>query len=200
MAKKTQKPPKDAPKDAKAAILEAALALAETQGWAHTLLPDIAREAGLSMEELYEHIEDKSDILVLLGRMIDKKTLAACSVEPDPALSPRDRLFEILMERFDVLNDHRAALVSILDTFKCDPKQLVISSPHLGRSMSWILEAAGIETQGIRGAAKVAGLTALYLKTLHVWRDDESADLSKTMAALDKDLERAERFANTLGF
>lgn len=195
MAKKTT----NTPKDPKAAILEAALGLAETQGWAYTLLPDIAREAGLSMAELYEYIEDKSDILVLFGRMIDKKMLASCS-EPDPALSPRDRLFDILMERFDVLNDHRAALVSILDSFKCDPKQLVISCPHLGRSMSWTLEAAGIETQGVRGAIKVAGLTVVYLKTLRVWREDESVDLPKTMAALDKDLGRAERFANRLGF
>jgi hypothetical protein len=104
------------------------------------------------------------------------------------------------MERFEVLNEYRAALVSILDSFKTDPKQLVISCPHLGRSMSWMLEAAGVETDGLRGALKVAGLTALYIKTLHVWQDDESADMAKVMASLDKDLGRAERFANTLGF
>jgi AcrR family transcriptional regulator len=199
MAKKAAKKAPKPVKDPKTALLEAALDLAARQGWAQTMLADIAREAGLSLAELYEQIEDKSDILVLFGRLIDKKTLEACA-EPDPSVSARDQLFDVLMERFEVLNEYRDALVSILDSFKTDPKQLIISCPHLGRSMSWMLEAAGIETDGLRGALKVAGLTALYIKTLHVWQDDESADLAKVMAALDKDLGRAERFANTLGF
>lgn len=200
-AKKTAKP-KVAKKPAmepKAAILQAALDLAESQGWAHTMLADVAREAGFSMADLYEHIDDKSDILVLIGKMIDKKTLGECS-EVDPSISPRDALFDVMMARFDVLNDHRDALVSILDSFKYDPKQMVISCPHLGKSMVWMLEAAGIETDGLRGAAKVAGLTALYLKTVRVWKDDQSADLAKVMAALDKDLGRIESWAGRFGF
>lgn len=72
--------------------------------------------------------------------------------------------------------------------------------PHLCRSMTWMMEAAGIETLGLRGALKVAGLTGVYLKVLKTWTEDDSPDLAKTMAALDKDLGRAESFANTLGF
>ncbi len=44
------------------------------------------------------------------------------------------------------------------------------------------------------------GLTGIYLKVLKVWCDDESRDLSKTMAALDKALERGESVADTFGF
>ncbi len=211
MAKKAQKKPTKqaakpkAPKVAKAAadpktaILDAALGLATSQGWAYTTLADIAREADMSLGDLRDYIDEKSDILVIFGRMIDKKTLEAVG-EGDPSISPRDQLFDILMERFDVLNQYREPLISILDSFKSDPKQIVISCPHLGRSMSWMLEAAGLESEGFRGAARVAGLVAVYIKALHVWRGDNSADLSKTMAALDKDLARAEKLANTFGF
>jgi len=131
--------------------------------------------------------------------MIDRRVLDVIG-EPDESISARDQLFDILMERFEILNDYRAPLVSILESFCFDPKQAVISCPHLLRSMSWMLEAAGIETPGVRGALKVAGLTGVYLKTLRVWRDDESPDMSKTMAALDKDLGRAEHVANMFGF
>ena len=87
-----------------------------------------------------------------------------------------------------------------MHAFKFDPKEAVLSCPHLCRSMSWMLEASGVDTNGIRGAAKIIGLTGVYLKVLKTWRDDESPDLGKTMAALDKHLGQAERLANTFGF
>ena len=163
------------------------------------MLPDIARECGLSMPELFDVVVDKFDILALLGRQIDRRVLEVIG-EPDPAEDVRDQLFDILMERYEILNDYRPGLVAIMDSFRFDPKQALISCPHLCRSMTWMLEAAGEETSGIRGAIKVAGFTGVYLKTLRGWRDDESPDLAKVMAALDKDLGRAEQVANTLGF
>jgi len=66
--------------------------------------------------------------------------------------------------------------------------------------MGWMADAAGVETGGIKGVAKIAGLTALYLKALWVWRDDDSTDMAKTMASLDQSLGRAERWAENLGF
>ncbi len=176
-------------------IVERALEMAATQGWAELSLRDIAEGADLSLAQLHELFEDKTDILVALGRRIDRRVLENMG-DVDPEISPRDHLFDILMERFDVLNDYRAGLLAVLDSFKCDPKQAVISMPHLCRSMTWMLEAAGVETTGIRGALKVTGMTGVYLNVLRVWREDESADLSKTMAALDKDLGRAERVVN----
>ena len=192
MAKKTEK-------DLKSTIVLKALEQAEQMGWANVALSDVAEAAGVSLAELFDLVEDKADILALFGRMIDRRVLEAVS-KSDPSVSERDRLFDIMMERYEALNDYRAGLVSILESFRFDPKQALISAPHLCRSMSWMLEAAGLDTRGARGALKVAGLTGVYLKTLRVWRDDESADLSRVMAALDKDLGRAEQFANTLGF
>lgn len=185
-------------KDVKQKVVHSALALAEEQGWEYTTLRDIAERSEMSASALYDVVEDKSDILVLLGRMIDRRVLDGLEHSEDS--SPRDQLFDVLMDRYDVLNDYRDGLVAILDSFRLDPKQMIISLPHLCRSMSWMLETSGIETSGVKGALKVAGLSGVYLKVLRVWKEDESADLSKTMAALDKELERVERFADMFGF
>lgn len=198
MAKKAVKQ-QEQTQDPKEAVISASLGLAESMGWANVNLADIAQEAGLNLSELFDIVEDKDDVLVLLGKMIDKRVLEVIG-EPDPAVSPRDQLFDILMERYEILNEYRGGLVAVLESFKFDPKQIVISCPHLARSMSWMLEAAGIDTGGVRGALKVVGLTGVYLKTLRVWKEDESVDMAKVMAALDKDLGRAEQVANTLGF
>lgn len=186
-------------KDVKAQIVDAAFALAGEEGWEYVTLRAVAQRAGLSMAALFAAVEDKTDILAAFGRMIDRAVLENASGF-DAEESPRERLFDLLMDRYEALNEYRAGLRSVLDSFLCDPKQALISLPHLCRSMTWILETAGIETGGIKGAVKVAGLTGLYLKVLRVWKDDETADLSKTMAALDKALGRAERAAEGFGF
>lgn len=178
--------------------VKAALALAAAQGWLETSMADIAKKAKISMADMHDHFEDRFDILAAYGRIIDKKIMEAVG-NPDPDLSPRDRLFDIMMERFDVLNEERDGVCAILRSFCFDPKQAVISLPHLGRSMSWMLEASGIETGGYKGAIKVMGLTGLYLKTLKTWKDDDSEDMAKTMAELDKNLGRAEKWAESFG-
>lgn len=179
-------------------VVEVALDLAVNLGWDHVSLRDVAEGSKLSLAELHEYFEEKSDILTALGRMIDRKVLENVA-ELEADLPIRDRLFDVMMERFDVLNDYRAGLVAIIRSFKLDPKQAVISMPHLCRSMTWMLEAAGVETVGFRGALKVTGLTGVYLDVLRVWKDDDSPDMGKVMAALDKDLGRAESVVNMFG-
>ena len=184
--------------DIREKAVKAALTLAARDGWDHVSLKDIARHAKISLSDLHEIFEDRHDILAAYGRMVDRKVLENVG-EISADANHRESLFDILMERFDVLNEDRDALISILESFKFDPKQAIISLPYLGRSMSWMLEAANIDTSGIRGAAHVLALTTVYLATLKVWAEDDSADMSKTMAALDRNLGRAEQVAGMLG-
>ncbi len=194
MAAKKPANPKKPPREA---AIDAALALAAEKGWASTGMADIAKKAKLKLADLHELFEDKGDILAAYHRRVDRRVLEAFDGEGGG--NPRDALFDIIMERFDILNDDRAALMSILQSFCTDPKEAVIAFPHLGRSMAWMCEAAGIETGGIKGAARITGLGIVYLAVLRVWKDDDSRDMSKTMAALDRYLDRGESIINTIG-
>ncbi len=179
-------------------VVETALKLAAKDGWGKTTLAGIARAAKIPLSTLHDHFEDKGDIIAALGRMIDKKVLERVS-KPDPKTPAKERLFDVLMERYEALNECRPGVVAILESLTCDPKQAVILLPHICKSMNWMLEAAGLNTSGIAGAVRVAGLTGIYAKNLCVWQGDESPDLAKTMAALDKDLGRAEYLAGMAG-
>ncbi len=197
-AKSTSKKAKNPPKPVKDRAVDAALALAGHMGWDMVTMTDIADKAQASLAELCDIFDEKGDILAAYGKRVDKKILETFA-EPDPSMSERDRLFDILMERFDVLNEDRDAVVSILKSFTVDPKQAVISLPHLARSMAWMLEAAGIDAVGIKGAIRVAGLTGIYLNVLREWVKDDTQDMAKTMAALDRSLDRAQKCAETFG-
>ncbi len=185
-------------KNVKEAAVKAALTLAAQKGWNNVSLREVAKKAKIALPELHEHFGDRLDIIAAWGRLLDRQVLNETG-EIDLSFPARDRLFDILMARFDALNENRDGAKAILRSLRTDPKQAVIALPHLGRSMSWMLEAAGIETSGVKGALKIAGLAAVYLKSLWVWCDDESPDMSKTMAALDKNLGRAAQWADSFG-
>lgn len=189
---------KTAEKDIRSLAVQATLELCESQHWNSISLQDISKKSEIPLHDLHLHFEDRFDILSAYGRQIDRKIIENFKL-PKSDVSHRDLLFDLLMDRFDILNENREAVLSILHSIKMDPKQAVIILPHLGRSMSWILETADIPTSGYKGAIKVAGLACLYLKTVRVWMKDDSPDMAKTMAALDKNLGRAEQWSSTFG-
>lgn len=175
-------------------VVRAAMDHAAVHGWAGLGFNDLSTASGCSLAELNALFEDKVDILCAYGRMVDRAVMDSVGAA-DMTMPERDRLFDVLMERFDVLNRDRTALQSVLSSLCLEPHQAVIGLPHLGRSMMWMLECAGIDVTGPRGAVKVLGVVGVYLYTLKTWRGDDSADLSKTMAALDKALGKAESAA-----
>lgn len=181
----------------KARAVRAALDLAAKSGWGGVGMQDIAAQCKCTLAELHDVFEDRGDILTAYGRSVDRRVLDSVG-KPDMTQSDRDRLFDVMMERFDVLGADRAALQSILKSFCTDPKQAVIGLPHLGKSMVWMLEGAGIDANGAKGAVKALGLLGVYLYTLKAWMDDDSEDLSKTMAALDRALGRAEQWGGVV--
>jgi len=66
-------------------------------------------------------------------------------------------------------------------------------------SMVWMAQAAGLDTSGVAGALRVSGLFGVWLQAARAWDRDESPDLSGTMVALDRALDRAESFGRFLG-
>lgn len=177
-------------------VIDVALTLAAEKGWRDLALADIAAAAKLSLAELYALYPSKSAILAAYSRDIDRAVLA----EAEPPVGPvKDRLFDLLMRRFDKLDAHRAGMTRIAEDTGRDPLSLVCSLARLDRSMAAMLEAAGISAGGLRGVIRVKGLAAVYLAGLRAWFRDDSADKAKTMAALDRALSRAERLASGFG-
>jgi AcrR family transcriptional regulator len=174
-------------------IIDAALACIVQQGWRRLSLADIAAEAGLPILRVYRVFHSKPAILCGFFRRIDEAVLAA-PPESEPDERPRDRVFDLLMRRFDALQPYRAALDVLARELPTDPLAALAAGATLLRSMRWMLEAAGISGEGLGGMVAVKLTAAAYLATLRVWRRDESPDLAPTMAALDRRLRGIERW------
>jgi AcrR family transcriptional regulator len=177
-------------------MTQAALQLASERGWRNVSLADMAARAEVPLLDAYQEFSTKSAVLLRLVGATDRAALSQGAAAATD--SPRDRLFDVLMRRFDALQSRREGTVAILRDLPSDPAALLCLSGRLARSMAWMLEAAGISSSGCAGWVRVKGLAVVYLDALRVWMKDDSPDMARTMAALDKGLRRAERVACSL--
>jgi ubiquinone biosynthesis protein COQ9 len=197
MARKpsTPKPNLTPAPDPMTRILSAAMEEIAAVGWARLSMDAVAQRAKLSLSEVLLHVPTTSHLLARFADHVDRTALKDVNTV-DHTQSVRDRLFDLLMRRFDALQKHRPGVVALVNGIMRQPVEAPMLAARLSRSMTTTLAAAGVSTHGLRGMGQVMGLKAVYLSALRAWQKDESTDMAKTMAALDRALGYAERAAN----
>lgn len=175
--------------------LDAFLGLIAEKGFAAVSLRDVAQAVGLGFADLYRLHRDKISLVAAFMARIDAEVMAGTASSLDPEETARDRLFDVMMRRYDALKAHRAALRALRQAVTRDPILALAMAPAMRRSMAAMLEAASVPSDGISGAMRQNGLLAIHHAVSRVFDGDETGDLSKTMAALDGRLKTAERWA-----
>ena len=137
------------------------------------------------------NINNKIDLILNINDFFDfqlKKNLV--NIEKS---SQRDMLFEIMMARYDILNEYRISVKNIINHFISRPQNALKLIPKSVESKILIATFANINLNGIQGAIKIKIIFALYYLTLFTWFNDENASLEKTMSVLDKYLNNIEK-------
>ena len=182
-------------------IFTATLKLAADRSILSVSLADIAAAAGVTLAELRARYDSRMDILEDFSRSIDEKVLASSEIEAagEPA---KDRLFAVLMARFDALAPYREGLRGLQATARRDPIFAACLNRIALKSQRWMLAAASLEPTGPFAAIRLLGraqaLVLVVTRVMPVFLDDAEAGLPKTMAELDRELERLDRAAQVI--
>src|SRR3569833_1015606 len=136
-------------------IIDALLALLAERRIERISLSDVARRAQVSLAQCRTQFDSLLSVLAAFTKRIDEQVLR--EPEDDSAdESPRERLFDILMRRFEALTPHRPAIRSLARSASCNPPLALALNGLALRSQQWMLEAAGISTSGLRGVVRIA--------------------------------------------
>ena len=173
-------------------VIDAALAEAAAVGWRQLTLDGIAARADIALGEVLLRFPTRAHVIARFIARIDERLLSGIK-GIDPADSARDRLFDVLMRRFDLLDQSRDGVRAVISGLWRDPISGVMLACQVERSCALMLGAAGISAEGVRGWLRVQGLKGVLAAALRAWLTDDSEDMTKTMAALDRALDRAER-------
>jgi len=107
-----------------------------------------------------------STLAILAAHIKEIDRAVLAGGDNDMAEEPaRERLFDVLMRRIEALAPYKDAVRSIM------------------------------RTAGPRGALRAQGAALMFARVLSVWIDDDEEGLDHTMAALDRGLASAERWA-----
>lgn len=191
-----QAPAAPAPKqpDPREKIVAALMDLLAVKRWNDVGLADVAAGSGVSLAELRALYPSKGAILAGFVRQIDLDVLA--HDVKDMADEPvRERLFDVLMRRFEAVKDHREALRSIRDGLRADPAGAAALNQVAISSMQWMLAAAGVQEAGLIGTLRAQGLVLVLGRVFETFLNDPDEGLARTMTALDAELRRAESLA-----
>lgn len=142
---------------------------------------------------------DKSDFLDRFHAHIDDIFMAEIPEKFSNREDFKDRLFELLMIRFDILRPYKSVLKEIFYNLAKDPPLLLKTRQHLHKNLTEILKICDFDMScPIRTRLRMTGLGLIYSDCFRTWLNDESDDSAKTMSQLDKRLSQAHKIANLM--
>ncbi|HXD42581.1 MAG TPA: TetR/AcrR family transcriptional regulator [Ramlibacter sp.] len=171
----------------KRSIVQAALKLGEDAGnWDAVHVHDVAREAGITLEELRRYFGDKDAIAEGYFDIADAALLAVSKKPGWMELPIRERLYTAVTTWLDALAPHRGLAVGMLG-YKLHPEHLhlqVRGIARISRTVQWIREAAMLPSVGWRREVEEAALTTIYLTTFSCWLGDKTPGAERTRRLL----------------
>jgi AcrR family transcriptional regulator len=178
-------------------IIAAFMALLAEKRFEQIGFGDISAHASVSLATARTEFGSTLAILAAHMKELDRKVLAG--EESDMAEEPpRERLFDVLMRRIEAMAPYREATRSLMKSASCNPGLAFALNGLAVRSQTWMMTAAGIDAAGPRGMIRAQGLAALFASVLRTWVDDEEEGSARTLAALDRALDRGQRMAGML--
>ena len=168
-------------------IAETTLKILDKKPWLDITLKEIQTKS--KVEKFNLLIKNKKDLLIKLNNYFDYKVSSKISNIENS--NYKDMIFEIIMMRFDVLQENRKGIKSIFDSFKNRPKLLFFLLPELLDSILVMVKSINLPIKGVLGQLKIKGIFVIYVSSFFVWLNDETIALDKTMTALDKYLDQA---------
>ena len=192
-------PPQPPASNGSERVVAALMALLAEHSFEDIGLADIAARANLSLAELRDLFDGKVAILAARTKAIDRAVLGGADADADMADEPpRERLFDVLMRRFEAMANDKDAVRSLMKSARRNPGLAFELNQLAVNSQQWMLTAAGISASGPRGVLRAQGLAVMFAQVARTWVDDDDPGLARTMSALDRALARAQRLSGLL--
>ena len=127
----------------RARVIDAFMSLVAEKPMEDIGLAEIASQAGVSLADLRAMFGSTFDILAAHVRQIDVEVLAGADADMAEE-SPRERLFDVLMRRIELLEPRKDAVRSLMRSCRRNPGLALALNRLAVRSQQWMLTAADI--------------------------------------------------------
>ncbi len=181
-------------------ILHAALAEAETTGWAGLRLHRVAATLGLSLDEVYAHYRDADALAEVWLSTADRAMLAAAAAPGFARRPARERLERTLLAWLGALAPYRRTAAAMLlgKLYPGHPHHAAGLVFRLSRTVQWWRDAARLDAPPPRRQVEEIALTALFVAAVARWATDRSSGQARARAWVVGSLRAADALAARL--
>ena len=182
------KAPHDASDPTAVAILNAALMHVPFDGWSDAALAAGAADAGVE-QHLVSALFPRGaiDAIALHSRLADTEMVAAFHALSEAPQKIHLAIRALVLLRLELANQNKDAVRRAL-TMLALPAHAKLSTELLYETVDAMWRAAGNTDTGFSFYTRRATLAAVYSATLLAWLADNSGDMGKTVAFLDRRL------------
>ena len=170
----------------------------ENEGWNKFSFEKLSKKLKVDSNILKIMFKDKIGFLKAFSLMIDEKVIDKLNLEEFKNNKVKDNLFELIMLRFEELNNYKAALKNLLNDLRSSPFDLKKVTRNIFDSMDLFLDIAKGKGNCFFDFIKINIIFIIYSYIFNVWLDDKSKDMNITMAELDKWLSQAEIYSKKI--
>ncbi|MBC10906.1 MAG: hypothetical protein CMP32_03225 [Rickettsiales bacterium] len=167
----------------------------ESSGWENFNFNEFSREYKIPIVKIRHFFVNKNQIITKFSKMIDFYVEQKISADDINMSSIKDNLFELIMLRFEEMEDYKISLRIITQSLANNPLLLSRVSKNILNSLDFYLELSQGYDRSSLDLFKKNILFLVYSYCFNVWLNDSTPDLSSTMAELDKLLSMAENFS-----
>ena len=180
--------PHDASDPTAVTILNAALMHVPFDGWSDAALAAGAADAGVE-QHLVSALFPRGaiDAIALHSRLADTEMVVAFYALPEAPQKIHLAIRALVLLRLELANQNKDAVRRAL-TMLALPAHAKLSAELLYETVDAMWRAAGNSDTGFSFYTRRATLAAVYSATLLAWLADNSGDMGKTVAFLDRRL------------
>ena len=169
--------------------------LIEEIGWENFSLEKLARKELIKTEDLNLFFSDKNQLIECFSEMIDEQVIKEIDLAEFNQNSVKDNIFELIMLRFEKLDPYKKSLTILLKELKYKPRVLNKITKKIFNSLDLFLEISNAKSNYVFDFFKLNIMFIIYGYTFKIWLEDDTKDMAKTMAEVDKWLSEAEIYA-----
>ena len=168
-------------------------------GWTDDMLAMAASDCGLSAEEGKKALSGVDEAIALYGQMADEDMIAGFHALDEMPERTHEKIRALILMRLEQAAPHKETVRKTL-AYLAQPQQAAKATALLYKTIDAMWRAAGDEATDFSFYSKRATLAAVYSATLIAFLGDDSSDMEKTKAFLDrrlKDVAQIPKFTKT---
>ena len=173
-------------------FVEAMLRHVPFDGWSEVAMQTTAEEMGLSASDMARLFPKGFASLFTIGSDdVDTKMVAKFMErfsDKFDGMPVHIRIRELLLIRYEILQPHKEAVRKML-SFMAKPDHAEVGSRLVYKTLDRVWRAAGDRSTDLNFYTKRATLGAVYGATMLAFLDDDTPDMQKTRAFLDRRLQ-----------